>query len=131
MEEILFIHYPKCSTCQKALKDLEEKGFSLKKRNIVEEKLSYEEWKEIKEKHQIELSSMWNVQGLLYKELGLKKKRETMSEEEQLQCLASQGMLVKRPVLVTEEKAFFAYNAKAKAYFEQKSKEAFLRKEEK
>lgn len=131
MEEILFIHYPKCSTCQKALKDLEEKGFSIKKRNIVEEKLSYEEWKEIKEMHEIPLSSMWNVQGLLYKELGLREKRELMSEEEQIKCLASDGMLVKRPVLVTKEKAFFSYNAKAKNYFEQISKELMLRKEEK
>lgn len=121
MKLLKFIHYPKCSTCQNALKDLQAKGVDLSQvelRDIVKDKLSYEELCEFKSQYGLELKEMWNIQGLLYKSLNLKEKRETMSEEEQLKLMATDGMLVRRPVLVTEDRVFFSYSSKAKKFFE-------------
>lgn len=124
MKLLQFIHYPKCSTCQKAYQDLKEKSVDMSAlimRDIVKEKLSYDELRTLKEQYGIELNEMWNVHGLLYKSLNLKEKRSTMSEEEQLRLLATDGMLVRRPILVTEDKAFFSYSPKVKKYFESES----------
>lgn len=100
---MLLIEYPKCTTCQKAKKWLEENHIAYTERHIVENNPSYDELKEWHEKSGLPLKKFFNTSGLLYKELQLKDKLTTMSEEEQLQLLASNGMLVKRPLIVGEE----------------------------
>ena len=100
---MLFVHYPKCTTCQKAKKWLDEKGVSYKERHIKEDNPSVKEIKEWHTKSGMPLKKFFNTSGLLYKELQLKDKLEKMSEEEQYKLLASDGMLVKRPILVGEK----------------------------
>ena len=97
---MLFIEYPKCSTCKKAKKWLDEKQIPYTDRHSVEENPTYEELKEWYQKSGMPLKKFFNTSGLLYKELQLKDKLEDMSEEEQLKLLASNGMLVKRPLVV-------------------------------
>ena len=97
---MLFIQYPPCSTCQKAKKWLDAKGVSYTDRHIKEQNPSYEELKEWYEKRGLPLKKFFNTSGLLYKSMNLKEKLPAMTEEEQLRLLASDGMLVKRPILV-------------------------------
>lgn len=97
---MLFICYPKCSTCQKARKWLEEHGMEYTERHIVEDNPTYEELKRWHEMSGLELKKFFNTSGMLYKEMQLKDKLPAMSEDEQLQLLATNGMLVKRPLLV-------------------------------
>ena len=95
-----FICYPKCSTCQKARKWLEANHLEFTERHIVEENPSYEELKEWYAESGLPLKKFFNTSGMLYKEMQLKNKLPTMSEEEQLKLLATNGMLVKRPLIV-------------------------------
>ena len=95
-----FICYPKCSTCQKARKWLETNHLEFTERHIVEENPSYEELKEWYAESGLPLKKFFNTSGMLYKEMQLKDKLPTMSEEEQLKLLATNGMLVKRPLIV-------------------------------
>lgn len=95
-----FICYPKCSTCQKARKWLEANHLEFTERHIVEENPSYEELKEWHAESGLPLKKFFNTSGMLYKEMQLKDKLPTMSEEEQLKLLATNGMLVKRPLIV-------------------------------
>ncbi len=97
---ILFVEYPKCSTCQKAKKWLLENQVEFEDRHIVEDNPSKEELKAWYEKSGLPLKRFFNTSGMKYKELKLKDKLPDMTEEEQLELLASDGMLVKRPVLV-------------------------------
>lgn len=97
---ILFVEYPKCSTCQKAKKWLVENQVEFENRHIVEDNPSKEELKAWYEKSGLPLKRFFNTSGMKYKELKLKDKLPAMTEEEQLELLASDGMLVKRPVLV-------------------------------
>ena len=99
---MLFLEYPKCSTCQKAKKWLDAHQISYKDRHIVEENPTYEELKEWYEKSGLPLKKFFNTSGLVYKELQLKDKLPMMSEEEQLRLLATNGMLVKRPLIVKD-----------------------------
>ena len=100
---MLFVNYPKCSTCVKARKFLEEKGIDFIDRHIKEQNPTYDELKAWYEKSGLPLKKFFNTSGLLYKEMKLKDKLPTMSEEEQLQLLATNGMLVKRPLVVGED----------------------------
>lgn len=100
---MLFIQYPPCSTCQKAKKWLDGKGAEYTNRHIKEEKPTFEELKEWYAKSGLELKKFFNTSGLLYKSMNLKEKLPGMSEEEQLKLLASDGMLVKRPILVKDD----------------------------
>ncbi len=100
---LLFIEYPKCSTCQKAKKYLDKKGVEYRDRHIKEEKPTYEELKAWWQRSGLPLKRFFNTSGLLYKELGLKDKLPAMGEEEQLRLLASDGMLIKRPLLVGDD----------------------------
>lgn len=97
---MLFLQYPPCSTCQKAKKWLEENGISYTDRHIKTENPSYEELKSWYEKSGLPLKKFFNTSGLVYKSLNLKEKLPKMTEEEQLRLLATDGMLVKRPLAV-------------------------------
>lgn len=100
---MLFIEYPKCTTCKRAKKWLEDKNISYIDRHIKEENPTVEELKEWYAKSRLPLKRFFNTSGNLYKEMGLKDKLPDMSEEEQFELLASDGMLVKRPIIVTED----------------------------
>ena len=100
---MLFLEYPPCSTCKKAKKWLDDNGVSYTARHIKEQNPSYEELKGWYEKSGLPLKKFFNTSGLAYKELGLKDKLPTMTGEEQLRLLATDGMLVKRPLVVTED----------------------------
>lgn len=97
---MLLICYPKCTTCQKAKKWLESQGIAYTERNIAEENPTYAELKEWYKKSGLPLKRFFNTSGLLYKSMQLKDKWPEMSEEEQLKLLATDGMLVKRPLVV-------------------------------
>lgn len=97
---MLFIEYPKCSTCQKVKKWLDTHHVTYVDRHIVEDNPSYDELKQWYEKSGIPLKKLFNTSGMLYKEMQLKDKLPAMSEEEQLKLLATNGMLVKRPLVV-------------------------------
>ena len=97
---MLFIQYPPCSTCQKAKKWLDEKDIVYEDRHIKENNPTYEELKEWYQRSGLPLKKFFNTSGLLYKSMNLKEKLPAMTEEEQLHLLASDGMLVKRPVVV-------------------------------
>jgi arsenate reductase len=97
---MLLICYPKCTTCQKAKKWLESQGIAYTERNIAEENPTYAELKEWYKKSGLPLKRFFNTSGLLYKSMQLKDKLPEMSEEEQLKLLATDGMLVKRPLVV-------------------------------
>ena len=97
---MLFVEYPKCSTCQKAKKWLDENGFTYEDRHIKENNPTYEELKSWYEMSGLPLKKFFNTSGLLYKSLSLNDRLPNMSEEEQLRLLATDGMLIKRPVLV-------------------------------
>lgn len=101
---MLFVEYPKCSTCKKAKKWLDDQKVTYTDRHIKEENPTIEELKEWHKKSGLPLKRFFNTSGNLYKELGLKDKLADMSEEDQFKLLASDGMLVKRPILVTEDK---------------------------
>ena len=97
-----FICYPKCSTCQKAKKWLDENKIEYTERHIVEANPSAEELKMWYKRSGLPLKKFFNTSGMLYKEMKLKDKLPDMSEDEQLQLLATNGMLVKRPLVVAE-----------------------------
>lgn len=97
---ITIVQYPKCSTCKKAVKYLQDNNVSFESRDIKEDNPSAEELKKWHEKSGLPLKRFFNTSGLKYKELGLKDKLAEMSEEEQYQLLATDGMLVKRPIIV-------------------------------
>ena len=97
---MLFLQYPPCSTCQKAKKWLDDKNISYEDRHIKLENPSYEELKQWYAISGLPLKRFFNTSGLLYKSLNLKERLPGMSEEEQLRLLASDGMLVKRPLVV-------------------------------
>ncbi len=97
----LFVEYPKCTTCQKAKAWLEEKKVPFTDRHIKEERPTRKELETWWKRSGLPLKRFFNTSGLLYKSLGLSAKLPTMSEDDQLDLLATDGMLVKRPILVT------------------------------
>lgn len=109
MIDMLFLEYPKCSTCQKAKKWLDAHNVAYTDRHIVEENPSYDELKEWYEKSGLPLKRFFNTSGLVYKEMQLKDKLPAMSEEEQLKLLAINGMLIKRPLIVDDEKVLIGF----------------------
>ena len=100
---MVFVCYPKCTTCKKAKQWLAEQGYEFEERDIKEQNPTAEELMAWKEKIVLPLKRFFNTSGLLYKEKKLKDKLPLMSEEEQYQLLAEDGMLVKRPILVSRE----------------------------
>ena len=110
---MLFLEYPPCTTCKKAQKWLEDNGVSYEARHIKENNPSYEELKIWHEKSGLPLKKFFNTSGIQYRALELKDKLPTMTEEEQLQLLATDGMLVKRPLVVTENVVLVGFKAEA------------------
>ena len=106
---MLFLEYPPCSTCKKARAWLERRGIKFTARHIKEENPTYEELKQWHESSGLPLKRFFNTSGLLYKSLGLKDKLPEMSEEEQLRLLATDGMLVKRPLVVCGDKVLTGF----------------------
>lgn len=98
-----FIEYPKCSTCIRAKKYLNELNLEHQDRHIIEDRLSKDELTALYHKSGLPLKRFFNTSGLKYRELQLKDKLPTMSEDEQLELLASDGMLVKRPIVETDD----------------------------
>lgn len=99
---MLFIEYPKCSTCQKAKKWLDSHGLEYTDRHIKEDNPTLEELREWHARSGLPLKRFFNTSGMAYRELGLKDRLPKMSEDEQLRLLASDGMLVKRPLIVAD-----------------------------
>lgn len=99
---MLFVEYPKCSTCKKAKKFLDENGAAYQDRNIKEDNPTAAELKKWHEKSGLPLKRFFNTSGLLYKEMKLKDRLPEMSDEEKYELLATDGMLVKRPILVSD-----------------------------
>lgn len=100
---MLFLEYPKCSTCKKAKNWLESNGVEFEDRHIVENNPTAEELKVWYEKSGLPLKKFFNTSGLKYKGLGLKDKLPNMTEEEQLNLLGTDGMLVKRPLVIGDD----------------------------
>lgn len=100
---MIFVWYPKCSTCQKAKKWLVEHQIAHTERHMVEEHPSYDELKEWYTKSGLPLKRFFNTSGMLYREMKLKDKLADMTEDEQLQLLATNGMLVKRPLVIDRD----------------------------
>lgn len=105
----IFIEYPKCSTCQKAKKWLVENNVEFQDRNITSDTPTEKELKEWINKSGLNLKKWFNTSGLKYKELNLKEKLLTMSDEEKIKLLASEGMLIKRPIMVSDKGIFTGF----------------------
>ncbi len=106
---MIFVCYPKCTTCKKAQKWLDEHGRSYELRNIKENNPTYEELAEWYRKSGLPLKRFFNTSGILYKSMSLKEKLPEMTEEEQLKLLATDGMLVKRPILINGESVLVGF----------------------
>lgn len=109
---MLFICYPKCSTCKKAQKWLDDNGVSYELRDIKENNPNEKELKQWHKKSGLPLKRFFNTSGQLYRSLELKDKLDSMSEAEQFKLLAGDGMLVKRPILVSEDKVLVGFREK-------------------
>lgn len=107
-----FIEYPKCSTCKKAKKWLEVNNIDFIDRNIITETPKYEELEKWINYYNIEISKLFNTSGIKYRELKLKDKLKEMTKNEKIQLLASNGMLIKRPLLITKDKVLIGFKEK-------------------
>ena len=108
----VFIQYPKCSTCKKAKQWLEKNNISFQDRHIVLETPTEKELETWIEKSGYEIKKFFNTSGLKYKELNLKEKLPTMDDKEKIRLLASDGMLIKRPILITQGKIYVGFKEK-------------------
>ena len=109
---MLFICYPKCTTCKKAQNWLDSKSLNYELRDIKEQNPTYNELKKWYKTSGLPLKKFFNTSGLLYKSMGLKDKLADMSEEEQLKLLSTDGMLVKRPILINGDKILTGFKEK-------------------
>lgn len=107
--ESIFIEYPKCSTCKNAKKWLEENNIDFVDRNIVAETPTVEELSKWIERNGQDIKKWFNTSGLKYKELNLKDKLVSMSDKEKIELLASDGMLIKRPLLISDKGIFIGF----------------------
>lgn len=109
---MFFIEYPKCSTCKRAKKYLEDRGIAFQDRHIVEENPTEEELTKWIGMSGLPVKKFFNTSGMKYKELGLKDRLPDMSQEEQIRLLASDGMLVKRPLLIDGDRILVGFKEK-------------------
>ncbi|PTJ73029.1 arsenate reductase family protein [Staphylococcus hyicus] len=107
---IKFYQYPNCTTCKKAAKFLSEQGVSFEPIDIVQLTPTKDEFKDIMDRSGIEIKRLFNTHGAKYRELNLKDKLDTLSEDEKLELLASDGMLVKRPLAILGDKVTVGFN---------------------
>ena len=110
--KVLFINYPKCTTCQKAKKWLDANGIEYVDRHIKEDNPSYDELKLWYQQSNLPLKRFFNTSGILYKSMGLKDKLPTMTEDDQLHLLSTDGMLIKRPIIVTDSVVLTGFKEK-------------------
>ena len=108
----IFLWYPKCTTCQKAKKWLEENNIEFEERHIVEDNPSKKELKIWINQSDYDIKRFFNTSGLKYKELNLKEKLSQISDDEKIELLSSNGMLVKRPILITDKKILVGFKEK-------------------
>lgn len=108
---VLFLNYPKCTTCIKARKWLEENNIEFISRHIVEDNPNFEELKKFIELSGLPVKKFFNTSGILYREMQLKDKLATMNDEDMIKLLATNGMLVKRPLIVTEKGVLIGFKA--------------------
>ena len=109
---MLFLEYPPCTTCKKAKKWLQDNGLEFSARHIKEASPTAEEIDDWQRKSGLDLKKFFNTSGMVYRELGLKDKLPAMSRQEQITLLASDGMLVKRPILVTQDSVLVGFKVK-------------------
>ena len=109
---MLFIEYPKCSTCRKAKKWLDEHGVEYTDRHISEDNPTYEELKKWSEQSGLPLRKFFNTSGKLYRDMQLKDKLAGMEEDEMLKLLAGDGMLVKRPLIIDGDTVLVGFREK-------------------
>lgn len=112
MIKMLIVEYPRCSTCRKAKKWLDEHNITYDDRDIVKDNPQKEELKEWYEKSELPLKRFFNTSGKIYREMKLKDKLSDMTEEEQLEILSTNGMLVKRPIIITENTVLTGFKEK-------------------
>ena len=108
---MIFVEYPKCTTCKRAKSWLDEHGIEYTDRNIKEENPAYDELKEWHKLSGLPLKKFFNTSGMLYRSMELKSKLDTMSEEDQLKLLSSDGMLVKRPIIIKDGKVIVGFKS--------------------
>lgn len=108
----LFIEYPKCSTCKKAKEWLNKNNIEFNSRNIVTETPTEKELQQWIKESKLEIKKWFNTSGLKYKELNLKEKLQTINEEEKIKMLASDGMLIKRPIVISENGIYIGFKEK-------------------
>ncbi len=113
----IFIQYPKCSTCQKAKKWLEENSIEYVERNIVTETPTVKELTEWIQKSEQDIKKWFNTSGLKYKELNLKDKLLNMTDKEKIKLLASDGMLIKRPILITDKEILIGFKKEKRDHY--------------
>ena len=106
---MLVFHYPKCSTCVKARKWLRDKNVEFTEKNIVEETPSVEELKKVLDYLGLPIKKLFNTSGMLYRELNIKEKMDTMNDDEKLKLLSENGMLVKRPIVLGDDFALVGF----------------------
>ena len=111
--ENLFLQYPKCSTCKKAKTFLQTNNIQFIDRDITKDNPTKQELKAWYEKSGLPLKKFFNTSGILYREMGLKDKLKNMTEDEMIELLSTNGMLVKRPVLVTENQVLLGFKEEA------------------
>ena len=109
---MLFVHYPKCSTCKKAMNWLDEHNVEFDQRHIVEDNPTVDELRLWHKMSDLPLRRFFNTSGMLYRDMGLKDKLTNMSEDEMYELLASNGMLVKRPLLVLDDTVLVGFKEK-------------------
>ena len=114
---VLFLNYPKCTTCIKARKWLEENNIEFISRHIVEDNPNFEELKKFIELSGLPIKKFFNTSGILYREMQLKDKLATMNDEDMIKLLATNGMLVKRPLIVTEKGVLIGFKTDKWAEF--------------
>ena len=107
--KVIFINYPKCSTCQKAKKFLDDHNVQYEDRNIVTDTPTVEELKKWIEMSELPINKFFNTSGMLYRSMNLKESLKVTSDEEKIQMLASDGMLIKRPILVLKDNVLVGF----------------------
>ncbi len=110
--KMLFIEYPKCTTCKKAKKWLDDHNIEYTDRHIKDQNPSYDELKKWKEESGLPIKRFFNTSGMLYREMQLKDRLPEMTEEEMLRLLSTDGMLVKRPIIVCKDKVLTGFREK-------------------